>query len=189
MADDIPPTLTELAESIAATRTLYADTRASLETTLGAFFDKPAEVADELLSLADEFGRDQALDVYAGRLPDGTDRAQLSDLLSSERMSDVTAQIESLVDTQDRLDDLTDKREKLAARDNAPVVRVFNIQGQEFVLDGRLGEFHAVDRPDDRLMFEPEPELSLTEQVARDVGAANAEPQPLQRDRDRTRSR
>ena len=189
MADDIPDTVPELAETIAATRTLYADTRASLETSLGAFFDNPAEVADELLSLADEFGRDQALDVYAGRLPDGTDRAQLSDLLNSERMLDVTAQIESLVDTQDRLDNLTDKREKLAARDNAPVVRVFNIQGQEFMLDGQTGEFHAVDRPDDRHVVDIEHDLTLTEHVARELGAGKAEAQTVEQSRDRTRSR
>lgn len=189
MADDIPQTLSELADAIAATRTHYADLRAAFEASLGRFVDAPADVADELLSHADEFGRDHALDVYAARFSASVIRGQTGDMTPSEMADSIAQHMESLLDTHKRLDDLTHKREKLAERDNAPVVRIINIQGQEFVLDGQTRSLHAVDRPDDKHAFEHEPELSLTEQVARDVGAEKAEPQPLDRDRDRTRTR
>lgn len=189
MADDIPQTLSELTDTISATRTLYAELRAALEASLSRFVDAPADVADELLSHADEFGRDHAIDVYAARFSASVVRGQTGDMTPSEMADSIAQQMVGLLDTHERLDDLTHKREKLVERDNAPVVRVINIQGQEFVLDGQTRSFHAVDRPDDKLIFEHEPELSLTEQVARDVVADKAEPQPLDRDRDRTRTR
>lgn len=188
-------TVDSIQTAIDATRTAFQQQRDLLEGVLEQDFVDPGQVADGLMSVADEYGREHALDLLRERPGDFGDRREGAGAGWVERADDLAGHLDRIMDTHDRLDQLTSAREKLVPRGGPASGQVINIQGREFLLDADDRELRAVDRPDERYPVEPEigppePELSLTERVAQATGAAKAEPLPeLERERTRTRSR
>ncbi len=187
MTDDEQTSLADLDAAIDAARRDYATQRDKLEGRLGAHVVDASDVADRLLSVADEFGREHALELMAERPDDYGVREQAS---SWRDAADLNEDLERLIDTQERLDDLTQKREKLAQRGDGKPVRIVNIQGQAYEFDAAKrelrevasGERHAVSLEE---IGAGRP-LTLTQQAARDAQAPKAQPRG---DRDRTRER
>ena len=189
MADETPPTAAELLDAIDTTRALYGKLRTDLEVSLGKFFDDPADVADDLLYHSEEFGREHALELYGERLHSAPIRPDLGDMTFAELAEKISGQVDAMLDAHDRLDDLTHKRQKLLARELPPGVRIINVQGREFELDSLARELRAVDRPGERypLPAEAEQDMTLTQHMARETGAALAEPPPPKPERSRGR--
>jgi hypothetical protein len=189
MAEDAPITVASLQTDINAVRKSYLEGREQLEGLLSRNYDHPSSVADGLLSTADEFGREHALEMLALRPHDFGDLRDPPSQETKERTGEV---LERLVNDHDRLDHLTLQREALLKRDEPTRLPVINIQGQEFTLDESRRQLRPTDRPDERhpLDLEPVPqrELTLTEQVARDRGLEPPTPTPTT-ERDHSRHR
>lgn len=182
------PTASELQSSIDAVRREYDGLRDSLEQTLGRHFADAGDVADRLLSVTDEFGRDRALELMAERPDDYGVRHSAADSEWREVAAEYSAGLERLVEVHERLDDLTREREKLDIRDPAKPGRVVNIQGRAYDFDTARGELREIET-DARFPVQldrEEPRLTAVQRALRDTNAARAEPQP---DRDRTRGR
>lgn len=182
-------TVASLQTDIDAVRKSYLERRDELEAVLGQTFQHPTSVADGLLSAADEFGREHAMDMLALRPMDFGDLREGPTQETRQRAGEL---LEKLVDDHDRLDHLTLQREALLKRDEPGRLPVINIQGREFTLDEARRELRPTDRPEERhpLDLEPVPqrELTLTEQAARQRGVEAPEPTP-EHDRDRSRTR
>lgn len=187
MADS--PTAGELQSRIDATRREYEYLRNSLEQHLGRHFAEAGDVADKLLSVVDEFGREHALQLMAERPDDYGVRHASADGDWREAAAAYGASIERLVELHERMDDLTRERDKLDARNPAKSGRIVNIQGREYEFDAVRSELREI-QSDARFPVEfergEEPKLTAIERAMRDSKAGRAEPQP---DRDRTRGR
>lgn len=188
MTDDRVPTVAELDAAIDAARRDYAAQRDKLERRLQRHFADAGDVADRLLSVVDEFGREHALDLMAERPDDYGVWEQSSGW--RDAAAEFNDDVERLIDTHERLDDLTHKREKLVQRADSRPLRIVNIQGQAYEFDAEQRELrelssserHAVDLGDTAA----ERPLSLTQELARDAGIQPAQARPR---RDRTRER
>lgn len=190
MTDELAPMLNELDAEIDAVRKDYEAQRSKLEGRLQQHFADGGEVTDRLLSEVDEFGREHALELMSERPSDyGT-------WLQTPGWRDVTAElnndIDRLIDTHERLDDLTHKQEKLIQRADSRPLRIINIQGQAYEFDAERRELREVssDKRHDVDLTETltEPSESLTQQVAREEGI-KPRTQSTSSRRDRTRER
>lgn len=182
------PTAAELQSRIDAARREYDRLREGLEQQLGRHFNDGGDVADRLLSAADEFGRDRALELMAERPDDYGVRHSTAEREWRESAAEYSAGLERLVEVHDRLDELTRAQEKLDVRDPANPGRVVNIQGRAYDFDTARGELREIET-DARYPVQldrEEPRLTAVQRALRDTNAAKAEPQP---DRDRTRGR
>lgn len=187
MADS--PTAAELQARIDATRREYEDLRDSLEQQLGRHFTEAGDVADRLLSVVDEFGREHALELMAKRPDDYGVRHASADGDWREAAAAYGTDVERLVELHERLDDLTREREGADGRESAKPARIVNIQGREYEFDpvrSELRELQSGTRFPVELERGEEPKLTAIERAMRDTKAGRAEPQP---DRDRTRDR
>lgn len=187
MADS--PTAAELQSRIDTTRRAYDDLRDTLERQLARDFTDAGDVADRLLSMADEFGQKHALDLMAERPDDYGVRHRSTEGDWREAVADYSANVERLVELHERLDDLTRDREWADGREPAKPGRIVNIQGREYDFDAVRGELREL-QSDARFPVElergEEPRLTAIERAMRDTKAAKAEPEL---DRDRTRGR
>lgn len=183
------PTAAELQARIDATRREYEDLRDSLEQQLGRHFTNAGDVADRLLSVVDEFGREHALVLMVERPENYGVRRASADGDWREVAAAYDADVERLVELHERLDDLTREREQADGRDLAKPGRVVNIQGREYEFDAvrnQLREIQSDARFPVELERGDEPKLTAIERALRDTKAGRAESQP---DRDRTRER
>jgi hypothetical protein len=138
---DGPFDLAGLLDAITNTRRQFFAERENLEGVMGRAFDDPQSATDVLLSLADEFGPDQAVAIMRERPFD------VGELRSDPDMDEnLEAELSCIIQTQDRLDELTAKREELAP--TRVGARVLNIQGEEYEIEGQ--ELRSVERPDER---------------------------------------
>lgn len=180
---DGPYNLAELQTAIVETRRHFYAQRERLEESLGRSFDDPASAADVLLSLAEEYGPEQAVALLRERPFDVGELLPEADLAD-----DLEAHLSDIMQTQDHLDDLTAEREKLVPQRDG--MRVVNIQGEAYELDGR--ELRSVDRPDGRhpvdLEQNSQPELGLAETIAAKGEVPLAQPRE-QPGRERSRGR
>ena len=182
------PTASELQSRIDAARREHDGLRDGLEQQLGQHFNDAGDVADRLLSVIDEFGRERALELMAERPDDYGVRHSAADREWREAAAEYSAGLERLVEVHERLDDLTRELEKLDARDPAKPGRVVNIQGRAYDFDTARGELREIET-DARFPVQldrEEPRLTAVQRALRDSNAAKAEPLP---DRDRTRGR
>lgn len=189
MANDHAQTVDELDAAIDAARREYAAHRDRLEDRLRSHFVDAGDVADRLLSVVDEFGREHALDLLAERPDDYGVREQADDWRAVA--AELNGDVERLVDLSDRLDDLTHKRDKLAQRADSRPVRIVNIQGQAYEFDAERRELREVQsgtRHDVDLRENEVEELSLTQQLAREAGIGPERDRPA-RSRNRGRER
>jgi len=181
-------TLAEIEAALAAAKQVYDTARAALEGALGRVYAQAQDAADALLSQVDEFGTDHALQQYASN-PHGLGVVQNADKIPWRETGEaLKKEISRVVDAQDQLDDLTNRRDLLSARAN-PGTRTLNIQGVDYVFDGKDGSLARVGRPDERVAVSLEPvaaELSPTERFAKDAGLSKPQPSP---DPSRGRSR
>jgi len=186
MSDSL--TLAELQSRIDAARREYDGLREGLEQQLGRHFNDAGDVADRLLSVTDEFGRERALELMAERPDDYGVRHSAADREWREAAAEYSARLERLAEVHERLDDLTSEWEKLDVRDPAKPGRVVNIQGRAYDFDTARGELREVET-DARYPVQldrEEPRLTAVQRALRDTNAAKAEPE---QDRDRTRGR
>lgn len=186
---DIPDTVEALGPAIEAERRRFLALRDVLEAELGAVYRDALDATDTLLSLADEFGQEHAMQLLAERPGDfGELRgARLED----DARSGLGERLSTLLDAHESLDDLTDRRARLDSGREPDGTRVINIQGHAFTFDAKNRELRSVDRPEERLPLEIEvserDSPSLTEQVRQIGGIDRAEPQTHDRERNRTR--
>jgi hypothetical protein len=190
MVDEAPTTLSGIQAAIDDVRRSYVDARQQLEASLGRVYVDPADASDRLLSLADEFGREHTLVLFAERPHDFGVVHDIGNIPWSETAERLGEELEQLLGVHERLDDLTHARDKLQPRPNS-ATRTINVQGTEYQLDAEARELRSADKPAERhsVSLEPEErELSLTEQYAREKVVAPVQPQSTQeRDRNRTR--
>jgi len=187
MVEDTPTTFSGLQAAIDDVRRSYVDVRQQLEASLARVYVDPADVADRLLSLADEFGREHTLALFVERPHDLGVVHDIGDIPWSETAERLGGELEQLLDTHERLDDLTHARDKL--RPN-PATRTLNVQGREYQLDPEARELRSLDQSERHpVSLEPgKLQLSLTEQHAREKGVVPIQPLPTQeRERYRTR--
>ncbi len=188
MTDEGQPSLAELDAAIAATRREYASQRDSLEARLAGHFVDGGDVADRLLSVADEFGREHALELLAERPDDYGVREQRGDY--RDAAAELAPDLERLIETHDRLDELARQRDMLEPLADGRPIRTIHIQGRAYEFDGERRELRDRDSGE-RVSAELEAPaqsrpLSLTEQARLDAGVPRAQPRP---GRDRTRER
>lgn len=182
MADS--PTAAEIQVRIDAARREYEAARDRLEQQLGREFSDAADVADGLLSVTDEFGRDHAVGLMLERPDDYGQRHAGRDGDWQEVAAKIGDGVDRLVELHERLDDLTRDREALTGQDRAvKPVRVINIQGREYEFDGERNELREIE-PSARQAEQPR--LTAIERAMRDTKAGKAEPET---ERDRTRGR
>lgn len=187
MVENAPTTLSGIQAAIDDTRRSYVDVRQQLEASLGRVYVDPADVSDRLLSLADEFGREHTLALFAERPHDLGVVHDIGDIPWSETAERLGGELEQLLETHERLDDLTHARDKL--RPN-PAKRTLNVQGREYELDAEARELHSLDQSERHpvSLEAEEREPSLTQQYAREKDVDPVQPQPTQeQDRNRTR--
>lgn len=173
-------TLVEIEAALAAAKQAYDTARAALEGALGRVYAHPHDAADALLSQVEEFGADHALQTYASN-PHNLSAVQNADKIPwRETGEGLHKEIPRLVAAQDKLDDLASRRDALLAPSD-PATRTLNIQGIDYVFDGKNGRLARVGRPDERVAVSLEPvalELSPTERFAKDAGLSKAQPSP-----------
>lgn len=183
------PTTDELQRQIDASRREYDLLRGQLERALGQQFEQPDDVADRLLSVTDEFGRERALELLMQRPADYGDRHILDDADMRHDAAGLAGLVDRLVEVHARLDDLTRQRDQQLPRNPAKLDRILNIQGREYAFDPvrrelrnvSSGERHVVEM--DRV---EEQKLTLTQKAAQHTSASKAQP-GSERDRDRDR--
>lgn len=185
MADS--PTAAELQVRIDAARREYEVVRGRLEQQLGREFSDAGDVADRLLSVTDEFGRDHAVGLILERPDDYGERHGGRDGDWQEVAARIGDDVDRLVELHEKLDDLTRDREALTGQDRAGEhVRVINIQGREYEFDGERNELREIEPSGRPPEHAEQPRLTAIERAMRDTKAGKAEPQP---ERDRTRGR
>ncbi len=177
------PRLEDIERQLTAETKAYADKRAVLEDALAELFRDPSDAVDGLLSWADEFGRDHALELFAEEIHKSPDALEVSPDRWSDMLTAVNGNIERVMDSQERLDELTRQRETVSP--SLPN-RSINIHGELFEIDAvsMRARSHAGQQTID---IEPEQALTLTEQIAHDIGISKAEPNPQEKDRSRSR--
>lgn len=184
MADEPPLTAEMLRAALDDETKTYAMRRSALEASLAGMVAEPGEKVDELLSLADEFGREHAIELFADSLHTHPISPEQDEWPS--RAERVAHGVDAVLDSQDRVDELTDRREKLLGRAENGPRRVINVHGEEIEIDALARKFRVVGQ-DTFFDIGHEPELSLTQQISQDHGAGQAEPRPHNKDRSRNR--
>lgn len=188
MADELSDAA-HLQARIDSVRRDYADLRDNLDQRLACHFVDPQDVADRLLSVIDEFGREHAMQLFGERPGDYGVHHQEAAPGWRESAASYEEDVERLVDLHDQLDALAAERERIAPPNQAKPGRVVNIQGREYAFDverGRLHELETGQQYPVELPPREDEKLTLTQRAMRDTTAAKAEPQ---RDRDRDRGR
>jgi hypothetical protein len=163
MAEESPPTVASLQADIDMSRATYAELRRHLEADLGRLYDNPGDVADELLSQADEFGQEHAVAAFAERPHEFGHVRELAEYPWPETAERAGEELARMVDAHDRLDHLTLQREALLKREDPTRLPVVNIQGREFTIDEAGRELRPTDAPQERhaLHIDPVDERSL----------------------------
>ncbi|RUO98594.1 hypothetical protein [Hyphomicrobium sp.] len=184
MADD--PSLKAIVTELARETSSYGQKRGELERLLEGMVPDPADAVGDLMSWSEEFGREHAIELFQNDLHTYPANPEVTEELWPERARQVSEGVDALLDSQDRLDELTLARERAEGRQGT-AERALNIQGEEFELDG--GSRILRDREGHEIDLGVEPELSLTQEHARDVGAGPAQPDRGDHDRTRERSR
>lgn len=180
-------TAEQLQHRVDAARRHYESLRDMFEQQLQQNFADAGDVADRLLSVADEFGKDQAVELLGERPDDYGVRVNGADGNWRDVASIYADDLEKLIEAHEQLDDLTRLRDNAAGRSERDLLRTLNIQGREYELDvlkrelreKESGERHRVDLPKDKT-------LTLTERAALGSKAEKAQPHPQ---RNRTRDR
>jgi hypothetical protein len=174
----------ELAKESAA----YSEKSRGLESALDGLVPDPADAVSDLLSWADEFGREHAIELFQNDLHTYPSDPQITGELWPQRARDISAAVDALLDGQDKLDQLTRARDLAQGRNpHDSETRTLNIQGQDYELDGRSMQLR--NREGASHSFDEARSLSLTQSHARDVGADVAQAQRESPDRTRGRSR
>lgn len=184
MADE--PSLKAVVTELARETSSYEQKRGELERLLEGMVPDPTDAVSDLTSWSDEFGREHAIELFQNDLHTYPANPEVTEELWPERARQVSEGVDTLLDSQDRLDELTLARERAEGREGGSQ-RAVNIQGQEYELDG--GARTLRDRDGREIELGVEPDLSLTQEHARGVGAEPAQPEPNARDHAHTRSR
>lgn len=153
---------------IADVRRQFFAERERLEQSLGRAFDDPASASDVLLSLAEEYGPEGAVELLRERPFD------VGELLPNPDITEeLEGQLSDIMQTQDWLDDLTTEREKLSR--SHLTSQVINIQGDEYLVDKSLKcrELQSVNEP------------ILTHDLIKDLQPAQTRPQEPEKGRTR----
>lgn len=184
---DSPNTLAEVHEGIEQAHTLGSSLRADIESALAGVYANPKDAADALVSQAEEFGVEHAVDSYVSR-PTELGEVRHVGLVSWTETRDALAeQLPRLRDAHERLDELLAQRDQLAMRADAS--RSIHIQGVEYNINYASETIQRADGAETPYRLEPAlaHSPSLTEQLSKNVGAGQA--QPYHNEQPRTRSR
>jgi hypothetical protein len=174
--------LDRLEGEVAAARAAYFAERSALQSLLVPLFRDPADACDNVVSVADEFGVERAVEEFRRPYVYGafTDAAIEID---PELNAALGQQVERLMDAQERLDATTARREDHLQTREPGHVRVINFDGREFAVDATGRELRSVESAGERYAM-PDialpvqgPEPSLTEHVGGDVPAAQPSPE------------
>ncbi len=175
-------TLATIAADLERETGAYEGGRERLEIAREGLVPDPAETVSDLLSWSEEFGREHAIELLQNDLHGYPSDPRIAESWP-ERAPKISAAVDALLDTQDRLDALTLEKERAVPPSLGN--RLVNVQGQELellsakgVLKDRQGQEHPVGR---------EPELTLTQKMAREVGAEPYQPDLSAKDRTRSR--
>lgn len=186
MFDSLTPD--ELQRQIDATRREYDRLREQLESALGYQFEQPGGVADRLLSVTDEFGRERALELLTQRPGDYGDRRG-DDPAFRDSATGLSGMVDTLVEVHARLDELTRQRGRAVKAPDTGSSRIVNIQGREYAFDPARRELREVSSGQ-RYQVEmdrvDEPCQTLTQRAAQQSSASKA-PTRTEHDRDRDR--
>lgn len=184
MADE--PSLKAIVIELARETSSYGQKRGELERLLEGMVPDPADAVSDLMSWSEEFGREHAIELFQNDLHTYPANPEVTEELWPERARQISEGVDALLDSQERLDELTLTRERAEGREGSSV-RALNIQGQEYELDGSARTLRDWEGREIELGVEPD--LSLTQEHARDVGAEPAQPDRVEYDRTRGRSR
>lgn len=181
----------DLNQAIEHARRDYLQQREALEDELARSYADAGGVTDRFLTSCDEYGREHALQLMADRPDDYGDWRANSGAAWRETVAGLKEKLDRLVDTHDRLDELTSDRERLQGRASGQVRRL-NIQGEEFILDGHAQELTRV-QTGERTGFKIEEktarrEKSLAQRLA-EKGPALPAHEPISKRKDRGRDR
>lgn len=162
-------------------REAYAAHARQLTERLGTVYRDPADAREQILSLAEEFGADHALE-HLIREPErfGATRDRAPRSVFGDQREVLARELESLAETQDLLDDMMRQQEQVRPEKPRDGSRTVHIQGEPFRVDaqGRIMK-DAADRP--------RHPRSLTERLSAEHKVPPAQPGPtLPRDRNRT---
>lgn len=170
--------LAELDDGVVAAQAAYAAERGVLLSLVEPLVGRSSDAFESLVSLADEFGAEEAVERFAaGKGVDGH--------------SQVGAQLERLLEARDELDLVTARREGHVRAGTPHRPQVIQIDGQAFEIDVAAGELRAVDDcheryrlPDMTVTSNRTAAANLTQQIGE--GVEKAQPTP-QRGMDRKR--
>jgi len=170
-----------VAELAEATKS-YEHISGTLKQELEGLVPDPTNMVCDLLSWSEEFGREHAIELFQNDLHTYPADPRVIESWD-QRAAAVSKAVDATLNAQDRLDALTRERDALTGG----AQRTLNIQGQEFelhsargVLRDARGEEHKLDR---------EPELTLTQKIARDLQSEPVQADDLQQNRSPGRSR
>lgn len=184
---DSAETIGEVHVGIEQAHSLGASLRAEIESALAGVYADPKGAADVLVSQAEEFGVEHAVESYVSRPTELGEVRHVGLLSWTEARAALAEHLPRLRDAHERLDELLALRDQLAMRADAS--RGIHIQGVEFNIDYASETIQRADGLEAPCRLEPAPEQwpSLTEQLSKDVGAGQA--QPSHDEQPRTRGR
>jgi hypothetical protein len=194
MAED----LTQLQTDVDAAREAYRAAERQLMSVADGMFASGEEAGLHLLEIAEEFGAGQAvlrmLEHAEGIAPL---HPRTIESLVADQADNVEQALELVLETRDRLDLATSKREARLLSVTPNRLRAVNFGGREFVIDERLRELRSVDVPGERYELGTEhavhaPDVNsptattLTEALGRNASALPTQVRP---DKGRSRQR
>lgn len=184
---DSPGTLGKVHERIEQAHSLGASLRADIESALTGVYTDPKGAADVLVSQAEEFGVEHAVESYVSRPTELGEVRHVGLVSWTETRATLAEQLPRLRDAHERLDELLAQRDQLAMRANGS--RGIHIQGVEYNVDDASETIQRADGLEAPCRLETVAERlpSLTEQLSKDVGAGQA--QPSHDEQPRTRGR